>query len=294
MALPAALVSMITLTNSAGSVIGVIKRRCGACQAITDLATKSVHLVKKIRKLLKTLEASIEVLHDTREISTALNLRLEEFEQVQKNLDKMSRRTKRTHPIDRTEKFIMAQGWAKKMEAIHSDLVDLRNGIEIIVSSWGVGQFVVKKVVEEIVTIDLTKKKESGRQSGRWDQHADSQMKGPGTLNYLDRMQMTMVKLTDANKSVLNRYGELENSALPDALYKASRAIGIDNTCSIQLLQRSAELLHPEANLDMGDICKWGLYGVEQNVDFALSHYHVGSSLEIFSPRFFSSLELIR
>ncbi len=105
--------------------------------------------------------------HDTRGISTALNLRREEFDVILKNLDKMKRRTKRTRPIDRTEKFILAQGWAKKMESIHSDLANVRDGTETIVSSWDVGQLFVTKVVEEIVTIDATKRKELGRGPGR-------------------------------------------------------------------------------------------------------------------------------
>ncbi len=291
MALPAVIASMITVTCTAAGALGIIKRRCGASEAIIDLSIKSAELVDKIHLLLKTLEASTEVPYDAREISTALNLRREEFDKVQKNLDKMERRTRRTRRIDRTEKFITAQGWAKKMGAIYSDLVELRNGIESIVSSWGVGQFVVKKVVEKIETIDVTMKKESDRQAGRWYQRADDEMMGSGTLTYVDRIQMTMVKLTDANKLALNRYGNLEHLSLPDALFEASRQVEfIDFTCHIQLLQRSAELLHPGANYHVGVHCKWGGLGMEANLDLAISHYRVASSRGNTS----SLIELIR
>ncbi len=103
--------------------------------------------------------------YDAREILTALNLRREEFDKIQENLHKMKRRTKRTRPIDRTEDFIMSQGWAKKMEAVYNDFVELRNAIESILSSWGAGQCVIRKV-EEIVTVHVTKRKESRRQVG--------------------------------------------------------------------------------------------------------------------------------
>ncbi len=103
MALPAILVSMITVRNTAAGIIGTIKRRCGASQAIVELTSTCTELVVKIRKLLMTLESSAEVPHDTRAISTALKT-------ILKNLDKMNQCTKRTHPVDRTEKFVLAQG----------------------------------------------------------------------------------------------------------------------------------------------------------------------------------------
>ncbi len=285
MALPAILVSMITVTNTAASIIGTIKRRCGASQAIVELTSKCAELVVKIGKLLKTLEGSAEVPHDTRAIFTALNLRREEFDAILKNLDKMNRRTKRTHPVDRTEKFILAQGWAKKMESIHSDLANVRDGIETIVSSWDVGQYVVTKVVEEIVTVDVTKRAESGRRARRSGKHAKPEMMECGTINYVDQYLMTMVKLTDANKAALNRYGDLDNLSVPDALYRAwEHCRGIDESCYIQLLQCSAELHHPEANWWMGLYCKYGLhckyglFGVEQNLDLAVDYFRVASS----------------
>ena len=291
MALPAVLVSMITVTNTAAGIIGTIKRRCGASQAIVELTSKCAELVVKIRKLLKTLEGSAEVPHDTRAISTALNLRRDEFDAILKNLDRVNRRTKRTHPVDRTEKFILAQGWAKKMESIHSDLANVRDGIETIVSSWDVGQFVVTKVVEEIVTIDVTKREELGRGPGRSDEQGKSAVLGCETVDYVDQYLITMVKLTDAQKAALNRYGDLDKLALPDALYRAwENSLDIDETCAIQLLQRSAELLHPDANSWMGLYRKWGSNGVEKNIDLAVSHYRFASSL----GDVYSSLELMK
>ncbi len=76
-----------------------------------------------MRELLKTLEDKAHVPRDTRGISTALNHRREEFDAVLKNLNKMNWCTNRTHPTDRTQKFIIAQGRAQKMEAIHNELV---------------------------------------------------------------------------------------------------------------------------------------------------------------------------
>ncbi len=279
MALPAVLVSMITLTNTAAGIVGIIKRRCGASQAIVELTTKCADLVVKIRKLLMTLEGSAEVPHDTRAIYTVLNLRREEFDVILQKFDKMNQRTQRTHPVDRTEKFILAQGWAKKMESIHSDLANVRNGIETIVSSWDVGQHVITNVVENILTIDATKRKEFGRGPGRPDQHAENAVTGCGTVNYVDQYLITMVKLTDAPKAALNRHGNLDKLPLPDALYRAwEKSRGTNETCSIELLQLAAELLHPDANSWMGLYRKVGCNGVEKNVDLAVSHYRCASS----------------
>ncbi len=187
MALPAILVSMITVTNTAAGIIGTIKRRCDASQAIVEHTSKCAELVVKIRKLLKTLEGSAEVPHDTRAISAALNLRREEFDAILTNFDKMNRRTKRTHPIVHTDKFMLAQGWAKKMVSIHSDLANVRDSIETIVSSWDVGQYVVTKVVEEIVTVDVTKLAESGRRARKSGRQAKIGMMECGVVNYVDQ-----------------------------------------------------------------------------------------------------------
>ena len=68
-----------------------------------------------------------------------------------------------------------------------------------------------------------------------------------------------MVKLADSNKAVLNHYGNLEKLSLPDALFRACRhSADIDGTCYIQLMQCSAELLHPSANFAMGINYKYG------------------------------------
>ncbi len=248
MGLPAVVVLMITLASTAARILRMVKCRCGASQAIIQLTSRCVDLVEKIRKLLKTLKEGAQVPHDTRGISTALNLRREEFDAVLSNLEKMNRRTKRTHPIDRTEKFILAQGWAKKMEAIHDDLVHLRNGIETIVSSWDSAQFVGTKV-EEIATIDVTNKKQPGSR----EQHMEIDMMGDGGTSYGDRIKMTTVNLTDANKAALNHFGNLDKLSLPAALFQASQALCYsDKTSRIQLWQRSAELLYAGANYRLG------------------------------------------
>ena len=119
----AVIMAMITVTSTAASVLGIIKRRCGASQTITELVNNCAELVDKIRTLLKTLEGDAQVPCDARRISTALRLRHEEFDAIIKKLDKFKQLTKRTHQVDRTEKFIRAQGWAKRMEAIYNNLV---------------------------------------------------------------------------------------------------------------------------------------------------------------------------
>ncbi len=78
--------SMIKVTSTAASMLGQIKRGCGACQTITQLVIKYAELVNKIRTLLKTLEGYAQVLCDARSISTALRLRREEFDAILKNL----------------------------------------------------------------------------------------------------------------------------------------------------------------------------------------------------------------
>ncbi len=271
----AVIMSMITVTSTAATILGAIKRRCGASLAIVELAGKSDDLVNKIRELLKTLEDGAQVPYDTRGISTALNHRREEFDAVLKNLEKMNRRTKRTHPADRTEKFIMAQGWAKKMEAIHAELVEMRSGVENIVSIWDVAKLVTKD--EEIVTVDATKKRGSGESAERWKQHSEIEITGSRSVT-VDQCLMTMVKLNDANKEALNRYGRLGVLSLPDALFEASMFVsGTDEKCEIELLQRAAELLHPRANYRIGFGYKHGL-GVKKDLDLAVSHFQVASS----------------
>ncbi len=52
----------------------------------------------------------------------------------------------------------------------------------------------------------------------------------------VDQYLMTMVKLTDANKMALNRWGDRDQSSLADALFHASMCVdSTDTTCSIQL-----------------------------------------------------------
>ena len=182
MALPAVVVSMITLTSSMAGVLGIIKRRCGACRAIAHLVSKSNELVGRIRKLLKTLEDNAEGRTDARAISMALNLRREEFDSVLRKLEKMKQRTKRTNLIHRTKKFIMAQSWAKNMEAIRDDLVHLRNGIETIVTVWNSPLF-ADPAMGNNATNDLTNKKEA------------EDMNGKGTVGCEDQMRQNLLEL---------------------------------------------------------------------------------------------------
>ncbi len=280
----AVIMSMITVTSTAASVLGVIKRRRGASQTIIELASNCAELVEKIRTLLKTLEGDAQVPCDARRISTALNLRCEEFDAVLKKLERFKQLTKGTHPIDRTEKFIKSQGWAKRMEAIYNNLVHLRNGIENIASNWDAAQFLATKF-DEIVTIDVTKREGSGNK----EQHSINEVMESSTVNYVDRIQMAMVRLTDANKEALNQYGNLERLSLPDAMYEAGFWVkNTDKTCYIQLMQRSAELLNPAANYWMGIEYKQGGI-VEKNLNLALFHFRLASS----SGEIFSRMELI-
>ncbi len=269
----AVVMSMIAVTSTSVTILGVIKRRCGASQAITELVRKCTKLVKKIRKLLKMLEGDTQVPRVTRRIYGALSIRREEFDAVLKDLVIMQRRTKCASPVERTEKFIMAQGWAKKLEVIYDDLVDLRNGIENIVSNWDIAQYVATKV-EEVVTVDFTKREEL-----RWrQQHARSELIQSGTVNHVDRFQMKFVKLTDANKDALNRYGNLDNLSLPNALNEASVHVYFtDKTCCIQLMQHSADLLYPQANYWLGIEHKYG-DRMEKDLDLAVTHFRAASS----------------
>ncbi len=126
------------------------------------------------------------------------------------------------------------------------------------------------------MAIDVTKRNESVR----CKHHTQSEMEGSGTENSVDRILTTMVKLTDANKEALNLYGNLDEFSLPDALYEASTRVGeFSETCSFQLLQRSAELLHPRANRVLGGAYKYGLV-LEKDRDLALFHFRIASSRE--------------
>ncbi len=129
------------------------------------------------------------------------------------------------------------------------------------------------------MTIDVTKRAQSSRRTRRSAQQAKTEMMECGAVNYVDQYLKTMVQLTDANKAALNRYGDLDNLSVPDALYRAwKHCRAIDATCYIQLLQCSAELHHPNANSWMGLYCKYGLFGVEQNLDWAVDHFRFVSS----------------
>ncbi len=94
------------------------------------------------------------------------------------------------------------------MEAIHNELVQLRNGVEILVSSWDVANLVTK--VEGIVAIDEIKKTESRR----WKQPAKHEVVGSGAVN-VELCLMTFGKLNEANKAALNQYGNSRNCLYP-------------------------------------------------------------------------------
>ncbi len=126
----AVIMSMITVTSTVSNILGVIIRRSSSCLAMTRLVSKCAELFDKVRELLKLLEGGVQVPHDTGEIATALSHRREQFDVILQNPEKMKRRTRHTNPVDRTERFIAGQGWAKKKRVIHYDLVDLRNSIQ--------------------------------------------------------------------------------------------------------------------------------------------------------------------
>ncbi len=268
----AVIMAMISVTSTATSLLALIKRRCGASQATAVLVTNCDELVAKIHELLKTLEGESQVPYDTRRISTALNQRRQEFDKVLKKLERMNRRIERTKRRDRTERFIMAQGWAKKMEAIHSELVQLRSGIENIASSWDAAKFVAAKI-EEMVTIDVTRKKElRSRES-----YIGGERMRSGTVISVDRSVMTMISLSEASRNALSQCGRLDLFSLPEALYTASTwAPVIGEVCYLELLRNSVDLLHPQANWLLGMEYKSG-GRLEKNLDLALTHFRVAS-----------------
>ena len=86
------------------------------------------------------------------------------------------------------------------------------------------------------------------------------------------------MKLTDENKEALNRYGNLDELSIPEALYEAGKCmIHMNKTCCMQLMQHSAELLYPAANCWMGVEYKYG-GTVEKDFNLALAHFRAASS----------------
>ncbi len=285
------IMSMITITSTAANILGVIKRRCGASQAIIAHTNKCTELVSKTKQLLETLQGEAQVPNDTREIITPLNQRYDEFEEVVKNLKKMKRRVNRPSPIDRTEKFIMGQGWAKEMEAIHNDLAELRAGVEHVVSNWGAARFVVKKL-DEIATIDVARNSNSGVRCRCCERDKKAEILERDSVNYMntDRILMAMVKLTPANKAALDRYASLGKYSVPQALFVAGLNIqGTDMSCAIELLEHSAKLHYPHANHMMGVLYKQGI-GVEKDLELALTHFKVACS-SAHTPSFIELME---
>ncbi len=142
---------MLTVTAGALTILGIIKRRCGASQEISELATRCTNLVSKIQEILEKLGGYNDIPPDLHLISTSLRHRRAEYYDVSKSLKEMLRLTRRTGPWGRTKKFIMPQGWAKKMENIQTDLVHVRNGIENIASNWDLTIYVVTKVGKKLI-----------------------------------------------------------------------------------------------------------------------------------------------
>ncbi len=76
MALPAALVLMITPMTINASIIGVIQRISSASDEITYLTSKYSKLIEKVRKLKRTLERELQVPNSASGILAAQDLRL--------------------------------------------------------------------------------------------------------------------------------------------------------------------------------------------------------------------------
>ncbi len=171
---------------------------------------------------------------------------------------------------NRCDEFISAKRCAKKMATIHDQLLCLKNGIEDIVSNWDAAQPVSKKA-EKNVTVDACEK-----ESSRCEQHPESGVRRSGTVNYFNRIRMVLVKLTEENKAALNRHENLGKLCLADALYEASSSRHTEEACKLQLLQHSAELLHPDANYWMGFHFQRG-YRLEKNLDLAVNHFRIAS-----------------
>ena len=107
-------------------------------------------------------------------------MRRDEFDAILLALEKMNRRNKLTHLLGRMEEFIQAQGWGKKMEMVYKDLAHMRNGIETLVSNWGVVILVAK--VQQTMTVDVTKTRilrNVGKANGKWnDEREDLKLRG--------------------------------------------------------------------------------------------------------------------
>ena len=84
-----------------------------------------------------------------------------------------------------------------------------------------------------------------------------------------------MERVRDCVQKALNRYGNLDKLALHDALDRAyENVLDISNTCYIQLLQRSADLLlPPQVNSWVRFYRKFGVNGVKKQIDLAVPHY---------------------
>ncbi len=223
---------MITATTTVANMLGMIKRRCGASQAISELASKSTELVGKIRELLMTLEEGSQGLPDKIGISTALNNRREEFVAGLQNLENMEGHTKCTNAIDRTERFIMAQGWAKRMEAIHNDLIHLRAGIETIASSWDVAKLVLN--VKKTVANDLAEMMESSRFTVRREQHGEK-----------NSSHTTMVDHAGGNEMPFKWYGNPNSLSIPNQQCEASDWVDSTDETWYQFCKRTTYSYKP-------------------------------------------------
>ncbi len=258
--------AIIGLSRTFLEILEGIKQQCDACKAITEIASKCADNVQKIKVLVKTMRDGAEVLQNTPRISTALNQRREDFNAIVRSLEKMKEATKPRHPFGYTKKFIKAQGWEKEIGNILKEIFHLRNGVETIVTNYDVA-IIAGWNPKVSVRAEATQKKKLGRED-----------KNKETVSFNNRTKTTMAKLSDASRTALHRRGYLDRLSLPEALFRASLNVHPKERKShIELLQRSAELLHPAANDTIGRYYKQG-YGVERNNDIALYHFKVASS----------------
>ncbi len=133
-------------------------------------------------------------------------------------------------------------------------------------TSYGVAKIAGRKPKVSART-ETTQRKELGRE----DQNEE-------TVSISNRTQTTTEKLSDASQKAFRRYCCLDRLSLPEALFRASLNVRpTERKCQIELLRRSAELLHPAANHTIGRYYKQG-YGVERSNGMALYHFKVASS----------------
>ncbi len=138
---------------------------------------------------------------------------------------------------------------------------------------------------EAVVTIDTSRREESASLA----QQTEVKLVDSATVSYVDRIQMTMLKLTKTNKEILNLFGSPDEISLPDALRKAGECIlSLDYTCLFHLMQRSDDLLNPHANCWLGLAHKYG-FVLEKDLELAQFYFRVANS----RGDIYSTMELI-